>query len=145
MMKPQRERFIETTWREARAPRRRNRRDRAPSNLRGLLAAGDDVLADTPPHAIPELLGQLEHLRALLWARLLCPTERSVPRTNDLAAEAALLDVAAAAETLRVSSTTIRRLEVRGILPGVRIGRRLLFRPDALARFAEGQERHRDL
>lgn len=145
MMKPQRERSLGVTWRAARASRGKNQRDAVPSNLRGLLAAGDDVLRDTPPHAIPELLGQLEHLKALLWNRLLCPSQCAVSRTSDLAPEAALLDVAAAAEKLRVSPTTIRRLEVRGILPGVRIGRRLLFRPDALARFAEGQERHRDL
>jgi len=141
-MKPQHERDVGMAWGKARGPQQ-SRRQKASTDLRDLLAAGDEALADTPPHAIPELLGQLEQLKALLWNRLLCPSQRSVPRTDTLMPEPALLDVAAAAEKLRVSRTMIRRLEARGILPGVRIGRRLLFRPDALARFAEGQERHR--
>lgn len=39
-----------------------------------------------------------------------------------------------------LSESGIRRLVRRGILPAVRVGRRILFRPDSIEKFLDGRE-----
>jgi excisionase family DNA binding protein len=43
-------------------------------------------------------------------------------------------------ETTGLSESGIRRLVRRGVIPAVRIGRRILFRPSSIARFVEERE-----
>ncbi len=57
--------------------------------------------------------------------------------------ESIQLDVKAAAKLLGISVSTLRRLEVNGILPGIRMGRRVFFRLETLARFAADNEQLR--
>ena len=51
------------------------------------------------------------------------------------------LSTKAAAASLGISPTAVRRLEAAGELPALRIGRRVLFRRDTLERFGTERER----
>jgi excisionase family DNA binding protein len=110
------------------------------TDLAAILAQLEVVVAGVAVAEIPEALGELERLKAELWARWLRP---SATRTEDAAQDGQLLGIRAAAELLGISRTALRRLEMAGGLAGVRIGRRLLFRADALAEFAGQHERRR--
>lgn len=44
-----------------------------------------------------------------------------------------------------ISESGCRRLVRRGVLPAVRIGRRILFRPSSIARFIEARESGGDI
>ncbi len=52
-----------------------------------------------------------------------------------------LLNVTAAAKELGLGVSTLRALIQRGALPTVRLGRRVLIRPEMLARFVRAAER----
>jgi excisionase family DNA binding protein len=51
-----------------------------------------------------------------------------------------LVDTAEAAELLGLGARTVRALERAGVLPAVRIRRRVLFRPATLDEFAQRHE-----
>lgn len=108
--------------------------------LHGLLAEIERVLPTVSPETLAASLADLDRIRTLLWTRWLratvMPAQRGVPSDDQL------LGVGQAAAFLGISRTAIRRLELAGTLPAVRIGRRLLFRREVLAQFTEDHERH---
>ena len=92
------------------------------SDLTALLAEPASAVA-VPTQIIPELLGELERIKAELWAQLLrCSTETRNGHRED--ADAKLLTAAQAAELTNVPESWIRAAARRGELPSVKIGRR---------------------
>ena len=91
-----------------------------------------------------------ERLRAALYAAADALVDLVAERTRRCStspvshAEAALLlDIKAAATHLGISVTAVRRFARQGALASVRMGRRVLFRPEALTRFAADHEHQR--
>jgi excisionase family DNA binding protein len=119
---------------------REHLRTASPAHLELTLSDLEAALFAVSDEAIPALMGELERLKATLWGRWL---QRTYPAPEDQPANDRLLSVPEAAQTLGISRTAVRRLEVAGTLPAVRIGRRLLFRRDVLVRFMEEHERPR--
>jgi len=112
-----------------------------PPRAVGLLNAFEALetaIADLPPAAIPEALGRLERVRTTLLVRVFASR---LERPSLVPVDDRLLRVAEAAALLGISKTEVRRLERRGLVPGIRIGRRLLFRREVLLRFAQEHER----
>jgi len=70
---------------------------------------------------IPSLLGDLECLRARLWARMMIPRSSQTATTGDLKMTV-LLDVPTAAARLHVPRSYVYELGRRGELPIVKVG-----------------------
>src|SRR5690242_702465 len=113
---------------------------RHPTNPTDFLLHLEDTLAAIGDEAIPIVLGEFERLKALLLARWLKPSKQPEGEPSH---GQPLVDVPQAARALGISRTALRRLELGGELPSVRIGRRVLFRSEVLARFMEDHERQR--
>jgi len=111
-----------------------------PGTLALALSTLEAALSAVSEEAIPALMGELERLKATLWGRWL---HRSNGTPEIEPGDDRLLGVPEAAQVLGISRTVVRRLEVAGTLPAVRIGRRLLFRREVLVRFMEEHERPR--
>ncbi len=109
------------------------------TQLTALLEQVETLLSALRDEAIPAVMGELERLKATLWARWF----QRPAAPGDAPGDDLLVGVADAARLLGISRTAVRRLELAGTLPGVRIGRRLLFRREVLTRFAEDHERIR--
>ncbi len=87
--------------------------------LKPALACCRDAARELPAEELPELIGQLESIKAAAWARLTAPTPRATEHDE-------LLVVEAAAERLGVSSDYLYRHS--GEYPFTRRqGRKLLF------------------
>jgi len=86
------------------------------------LAADPERVADLEPAALPGLIGELEALRARLWARLQAagatggasPDQRATPEADEL------LTAAEAAERLGVDRRWVYRKAKAGALPFTR-------------------------
>jgi len=89
------------------------------------------VARELPAGELPDLIGQLEAFKAMLWGRLLTPT---TPQEHD-----ELLDVAEAARRLGVSEDYLYRHS--GEYPFTRRqGRKLLFSAQGIDRFIKQKD-----
>ena len=82
------------------------------------------------PAELPRLIGDLEEIRAIAFARLMAPP---VPVTQP---DEELLDISEAARRLNLSRTTLYALIGRGELKSRTIGRRRMIPRTALEGFA---------
>lgn len=93
--------------------------------------------------ALPAFLAQLAALQGRAAARLAAEVTTG-PLDVHLVAHGLdgpdILGVREAARTLAISTTALRRLETAGMIPSVRVGRRVLFRRETLLRFAADNE-----
>jgi hypothetical protein len=99
----------------------------AVGGLKPALACCRDAAREVPPEELPDLIGQLESIKATAWARLTAPTP--TPQEHD-----ELLDVATAAERLGVSSDYLYR-HSREYPFTRRQGRKLLFSALGIERY----------
>jgi excisionase family DNA binding protein len=102
-----------------------------------------EAVDELPPRALPGFIAQMAALQARAAARLCAEaTSPELPRNMDIRAIAdrEVVGVRDAARFLGVSPTALRRLAVQGAIPTVRIGRRVLFRHEALVRFVATHE-----
>jgi predicted DNA-binding transcriptional regulator AlpA len=96
----------------------------SPAELRSLVEA-------TPPHELPQLIGELEAAKAVAWSRL---TARAADTPDPPPAEARNLDIGEAAKRLGMSRDWLYRHASE--LPfALRIGRRVVFDSVALERW----------
>lgn len=98
------------------------------------------LLADpaaVPVEDIPAAIGELERVKAVLWARLANPAPAAVPTVTPMS-----LDTPGAARLLGISATALRRLVAAGEVPVVRFGRRVLYRRETLERLRVERERN---
>jgi excisionase family DNA binding protein len=109
-------------------------------NLDGLSLPTPEALDAVPVDGLPALIMQLTALAMRAAARL-AQTPRPDPCAPARAAMPEHLSTNAAAASLGISATAVRRLEAAGELPAVRIGRRVLYRRDTLERFGAERER----
>lgn len=96
---------------------------------------------------LPGFLAHLAALQGRAAARLAIErvaVRRQAPHPEQQLGEPDLVPVGAAARVLAISITALRRLERRGEIPSVRVGRRLLFRRATLERFASEREMARN-
>jgi excisionase family DNA binding protein len=63
---------------------------------------------------------------------------RTSSRTANLES---LWSIAELLEHIPISESAVRRLVRRGVLPAIRVGRRILFRPSSIVRFLDERER----
>lgn len=95
------------------------------------IAADPDKVSGVPPEAIPGLLGDLERLKATLWARL------SLPQANGNGTGEngdRLLDAKEAAAMLHTSTDYLYRHSSK--LPfTIRVGRKVLFSEAGILRY----------
>ena len=109
-------------------------------NLAAAIAGLERAAKEVDGTQAPELLGELERVKGIVWARLVAASA-GTPAVSAPADQAMLiLDVQAAARFLAISPTKLRRLVADGAVPSVRVGRRLLFRRATLNRFATDRE-----
>ncbi len=93
-----------------------------------------EFISQTPPAAVPDLLAELEALRALLWARLV--TVQGPPATLHPEQEPnRLLTVAQVAEVLSVRKSHAYELIRRNEIPAIRLGRYVRVRLSDLRRW----------
>jgi excisionase family DNA binding protein len=104
-----------------------------------LVLPTSEALDAVPVYGLPALIMQLTALAMRAAARL-AQTQRSDPDAPPRAAATEYLSTKAAAASLGISLTALRRLAVAGELPVVRIGRRVLFRRETLERFGTERE-----
>jgi excisionase family DNA binding protein len=95
--------------------------------LKSVLAQAENL----PPTELPRLLGELEEVRAIAFARLLAPP---VPLMRS---DEELLDIAEAARRLGLSRTTLYTLIGRGELKSRTIGRRRMIPRAAIESFTK--------
>lgn len=123
--------------------------DRPPEWTLDALAADPTQIQELPPEAVPPLLGELERLKAILWARMLtvgvqengraevlardrpappaAPIERPAPDSPGRA-EAPLLSAKETARLLSCSEAAVRKWVARRRLPTLKVGRLVRFR-----------------
>lgn len=104
-----------------------------------LIGKLDLELSKISPTQCPGLLGELERLKAVLWARVLnsdMPTEdRSAPRKD-------LLDIAEVAKLLNIPKSRAYELSRRQDgFPTVRIGKYIRVNPSVLEQWVKRQTR----
>ncbi len=109
-------------------------------NLDGLSLPTPEALDAVPVDGLPALIMQLTALVMRAAARL-AQTPRPDPGAPARTATPEHLSTKAAAASLGISPTAVRRLKAAGEHPAVRIGRRVLFRRDTLERFGAERER----
>ncbi len=91
------------------------------------------VVREAPAQDLPDLIGQLESIKAVAWARLVAPT--LTPQAND-----ELIDVSEAASRLGVSADYLYRNHSR--LPFTRrAGRKLLFAVKGIEQYISQKKR----
>lgn len=78
-----------------------------PSPLGTFITEVENLVGKIPPDEIPGLLGDVERIRAMLWARLATP--RNPPATDGVSQADRLLDVNQAAEILNTTSRWLYR------------------------------------
>ena len=101
--------------------------------------------AATRMSGAPERLRTALHEAVEAFVELMTyPPQRDSETAIECRDQALLIDVQTAAELLGISVTALRRFERRGVLPAVRMGRRLLFRREVLTRFVADHERLRE-
>jgi excisionase family DNA binding protein len=100
--------------------------------LSDFTATFDNSSFDLSPNDISIALGHIERIRSTLWSRVFHPLP--IP-TLSSADNQQLLSVGEAAAFLGISKSEVRRLYNEGLLEGVRIKRRLLFKREALIKF----------
>lgn len=87
-----------------------------------------DKVSEVPSEMIPAMLGDLEQLKAALWARL------TVPSTNGAASDDRLLDVNEAAKKLGSSTDWLYR-HAKKLPFTVRMGRPVRFSEAGIERY----------
>lgn len=88
-------------------------------------------LGETPPEAIPALLGDLERLRAELWTLLVAP------RRPDPVEGEQYLNADEAAKLLSIPKSYVYDLARQKRIPSVKVGKYRRFSRQALLRWAE--------
>ena len=92
-----------------------------------------------PQDQIPAAIGEIEELKATLWARLLSPT--AAPKAVDPEFDQSLLPVSDVAQRMGVPRQYVYELAKRGDLPAIRFGKYVRVRACDLQRWLA---RHRD-
>ena len=100
-------------------------------DLAGAVAALEAVAAEAEPGRLPALLGDLERVKAIAWARLAAPPPSAPPPPS----EAAPLTQEEAAELYRLPLRTLRFLTRTKRVPSYQAGRNRMVRPADLDRY----------
>ena len=95
-----------------------------------LLTELEKVLSDAPEASIPALLGNLERLKMVLWAKLM---HMAVPQAQPALGEETLLSIPQVAERLKIPVARCYELaRYQGGLPTIRLGKSLRVSPSEL-------------
>lgn len=104
------------------------------SNTLAELAADPSRVTDVDRDDVPDLLSDLEALRARLWSRLVRPP---APSPNGAPAEADLISATEVGRMLDMSADRVYALAREDRIPHVRIGRSVKFSRQAVAAWIE--------
>ena len=99
--------------------------------MKDLIEAFEQIIAQTAPGACPQLVGELERLKALAWMRV----SQAATQTSRSDESCNLLTITQVADRLNVPKTYAYELVRQGRLKGKKVGKYVRVSVDALAEY----------